>query len=113
MMLARNLTEFQAARNRKMELTILRTDPFSFSTQNTRNTSSNAAALDGARITARETLRRPKPNRTLEPYHIGCSLPPRARIEAHRLKRLEPYEGKLSSTVLRGGRAGDSLPLLA
>src|ERR1700690_435699 len=25
---------------------------------------------------------------------------------------LEPYEGKLSSTVLRGGRAGNSPPLL-
>ena len=28
------------------------------------------------------------------------------------LKRLEPYEGKLSSTVLRGGRAGNSPPPL-
>jgi len=32
--------------------------------------------------------------------------PPRARITAHRLERLEPYEGKLSRTVLRGVRAG-------
>src|ERR1035441_8175865 len=31
---------------------------------------------------------------------------------AHRLERLEPYEGKLSSTVLRGGRAGNSPPPL-
>jgi hypothetical protein len=32
--------------------------------------------------------------------------PPRARITAHRLERLEPYEGKLSRTVLRGVQAG-------
>ena len=38
--------------------------------------------------------------------------PPRARTEAHRLERLEPDEGKLSRPVLRGGWAGDSLPLL-
>ena len=31
---------------------------------------------------------------------------------AHRLERFEPYEGKLSSTVLRGGRAGNSPPPL-
>ena len=31
---------------------------------------------------------------------------------AHRLERLEPYEGKLSSAVLRGGRAGNSPPPL-
>jgi hypothetical protein len=42
----------------------------------------------------------------------AAQLPPRARTLAHRLARLEPYEGKLSSTVLRGGRAGNSpLPL--
>jgi hypothetical protein len=31
---------------------------------------------------------------------------------AHRLEGLEPYEGKLSSTVPRGGRAGNSPPPL-
>ena len=40
------------------------------------------------------------------------NLPPHARYQAQRLERLEPYEGKLSRTVLRGGRAGNSpLPL--
>src|SRR5258706_9775762 len=39
-------------------------------------------------------------------------MPPRAHTKAHRSERLEPYEGKLSRTVLRGERAGNSpLPL--
>jgi hypothetical protein len=39
-------------------------------------------------------------------------MPPRAHFREHRSERLEPYEGKLSRTVLRGGRAGNSpLPL--
>ena len=43
----------------------------------------------------------------------GCIvLPPSAHTIVHWLEGLEPYEGKLSSTVLRGGRAGNSpLPL--
>jgi hypothetical protein len=38
-------------------------------------------------------------------------LPPRAHARVHRLERLEPYEGKLSRTVLRGARAGNRLRL--
>src|SRR5439155_5612995 len=56
--------------------------------------------------------RPPKLRTPFEKSHIGCKMPPRAHIKAHRFERLEPYEGKLSSTVLRGGRAGNSPPLL-
>src|SRR5438045_1907111 len=34
------------------------------------------------------------------------------RLEVLRLEWLEPYEGKLSRTVLRGGRTGNGPPLL-
>src|SRR6516225_3003008 len=53
----------------------------------------------------------PPPPRRLEWSPTGCSSPRRAHTKAHRLERLEPYEGKLSRTVLRGERAGNS-PLL-
>ena len=42
---------------------------------------------------------------------VTLPLPP-ARTAAKRFGLLEPYEGKLSRTVLRGGRAGNSPPLL-
>ena len=57
-----------------------------------------------------------RPTRTDLPYEakpmverVRRQVPP---TERHWLEGLEPYEGKLSSTVLRGGRAGNSpLPL--
>jgi len=39
-------------------------------------------------------------------------LPPRDHNLVHRFERLEPYEGKLSRTVLRGAWAGNSPRLL-
>jgi hypothetical protein len=75
-------------------------------------TSRNAVGNERAGASLRETLQRPECKAPLEHSHTGCSLPPRAHIQAHRLERLEPYEGKLSRTVLRGGRAGNSPPLL-
>jgi len=54
----------------------------------------------------------------LDPLRVSRSHSARRSVaaacphRAHRLERLEPYEGKLSSTVLRGGRAGNSLPPL-
>jgi hypothetical protein len=43
---------------------------------------------------------------------VTLPLPP-VRISANRFELLEPYEGKLSRTVLRGAWAGDSLRLPA
>jgi hypothetical protein len=54
----------------------------------------------------------------LDPLRVSRSHSARRSVaaacphRAHRLERLEPYEGKLSSTVLRGGRAGNSPPPL-
>ena len=80
-------------------------------THATPNTSRSAAALPGACSAA-------GPARLSGPGHspgtpksfrssLGCRRVP---AQAHRLERLEPYEGKLSRTVLRGGRAGNSPP---
>jgi hypothetical protein len=41
-------------------------------------------------------------------YYVAAAYP----HQAHRMERLEPYEGKLSLTVLRGGWAGNGPPLL-
>jgi len=47
-----------------------------------------------------------KLNRWLNEFAAKC------HHHTHWLEGLEPYDGKLSSTVLRGGRAGNSpLPL--
>src|SRR6266853_3702583 len=73
-------------------------------------TSRSVAASSG------ESGRRGRPTRTDLPYEakpmaerVCRQVPP---TERHWLEGLEPYDGKLSSTVLRGGRAGNSpLPL--
>ena len=75
-------------------------------TRTTLDTSNRAGPNAGAGARPRETHRRPKAQAPLERSRIGCSLPPRAHNKEHRLERLEPYEGKLSRTVLRGVRAG-------
>ena len=78
----------------------------------TRDTSNSVALSLDACVAAQEPPRRPQRQRKGESSHIGCKIPPRAQNRVHRLERLEPYEGKLSRTVLRGGRAGNSpLPL--
>jgi len=45
-------------------------------------------------------------------FPFAARLPPGTPIRSAGYQWLEPYEGKLSRTVLRGGRAGNSsLPL--
>src|SRR5271165_5774465 len=63
-----------------------------------RRRSARPSGLDPLRVNRSHFARR----------SVAAACPHRA----HRLERLEPYEGKLSSTVLRGGRAGDSPPPL-
>ena len=54
----------------------------------------------------------------LDPLRVNRSYFARRSVaagcphRAHRLERFEPYEGRLSSTVLRGGWAGNSPPPL-
>jgi hypothetical protein len=54
----------------------------------------------------------PDPLRVNRSHFARRSVAAACPHRAHRLERLEPYEGKLSSTVLRGGRAGNSPPPL-
>ena len=53
-----------------------------------------------------------RPRDTLGVIRIVARIAAACPHQAHRLERLEPYEGKLSSTVLRGGRAGNCPPPL-
>jgi hypothetical protein len=63
-----------------------------------RRRSARPSGLDPLRVNRSHFARR----------SVAAACPHRA----HRLERLEPYEGKLSRTVLRGGRVGDSPPPL-
>ncbi len=79
-------------------------------THTTPNTSRSAAVSRGACVENRRRNRRWHSAQPVCIPTVARLLPVAVRL--HRLERLEPYEGKLSSTVLRGGRAGNSPPLL-
>src|SRR5260221_719075 len=78
-------------------------------TQPTPTTSRSVAASSGVSGKPGQPTRTGHPSEVKPRLH---DLPPSATTKRHWLEGLEPYEGKLSSTVLRGGRAGNSpLPL--
>src|SRR5438105_1067504 len=76
----------------------------------TPNTSRSVAASSGA------SGNQGQPTRTAPPWEVNLlveGIAAKCHHQRHWLEGLEPYEGKLSSTVLRGGRAGNSpLPLV-
>src|SRR4030095_10675373 len=79
-------------------------------TPHTPSTSLDDAALHGACVRLGGARKRAPCARGAE--HFRRAVAAGAHDALHRLEWLEPYEGKLSRTVLRGGRAGHSPPPL-